>query len=318
VTTVGEYLYVGQLHVEFDESGDVINVAGEPVVVDKNAVLPDPAVQASIIDPLNEALAGARNFIIATTEVFLEHNEGTPDGPRVIRDRETNLGNLIADAFVWSVTQENSGLTEGNRLIGLTNSGGIRANLDNDVDGQITQGEAEDVLPFANSMAVLGNVSAERLAALLENSVAALPGNGRFAQISGIQMDYNPDAPFGSRVREIRLEEDGSVLWTAQGGSEFDGFFDIATNSFVAIGGDGYDTSGLLITILQTGYSEALIGYLTAGNGLGGLVTAAAYPIEGVGRINVVPLPAAAWLMLGALATLAGVGRQRRRLDHAA
>lgn len=93
-------------------------------------------------------------------------------------------------------------------------------------------------------MAVVGNVSADRLADLLENSVSALPGNGRFAQISGIQ---------------------------------------------------------------------------TAGNGLGGLVTASAYPLEGVGRITVVPLPAAAWLMLGELASLAGIGRQGRRLvDNAA
>ncbi|MEQ8661511.1 MAG: bifunctional metallophosphatase/5'-nucleotidase, partial [Gammaproteobacteria bacterium] len=307
VTTVGEYLYVGELQVEFDANGDVENVAGEPVVVDKNAVAPDAAVVSGIVEPLNAATAVANATVIATTDVFLEHNEGTPAGVRVIRDRETNLGNLVADAFVWAVALEDSGLTPGNTLIGLTNAGGIRDNLDADVDGAITQGEAQAVLPFPNTMAVLGNVDVGTLVGFLENSVSMLPGNGRFAQISGISFDYNPDLAPGSRVRAVR-REGGDVLYTALDGVLSGDLFDIATNSFLAAGGDGYDVSGADITVLSTLYADALIGFLT--QELGGIVSGTDYGLAGVGRINAVPLPAAAWMLLGGCGIL---GLRRRR-----
>lgn len=310
VTTVGEYFYVGELDVEFDANGDVINVSGEPVVVDKSTVTPDAGMQTAVIDPLNAALAAAGNSVIATTDVFLEHNEGTPDGPRVIRDRETNLGNLIADAFVWAVDQEGTGLTAGNTLIGLTNAGGIRDNLDDNVDGQITQAEAEAVLPFSNTMAVIANVDTATLVSFLENAVSALPGNGRFAQIAGFAFDYDPNRAPGDRVLAVRLA-DGTPVWTEALGDLFGGLFDIATNSFLAAGGDAYDTTGLTVSNLQTGYADALIAFLTSPNGLNGAVSGADYPLAGLGRINAVPLPAALWMMLGATGLLGLHGRRR-------
>lgn len=310
VTTVGEYFYVGELDVEFDANGDVVNASGfsgDARLVDKNSVLPDASIQTNIIDPLNNALAVANATQIATTDVFLEHNEGDPNGPRVIRDRETNLGNLVADAFVWSVEQAGEGLTPGNKVVGIANSGGIRDNLDDNVDGIITQGEAQAVLPFFNLMAVLGGADADVLAAMLENSVSALPGNGRFAQISGIEFTYDRTAPAGDRVREVRLD-DGTVIWTETAGALTSDLFDIATNSFLAGGGDGYADSiiGLPVELItsQT-YADALIGYLTADpsqGGLGGVVSGLDYPLAGAGRIVAIPEPAS--LLLTSLAVV--------------
>ena len=316
VTTVGEYLYVGELAVEFDANGEVINVAGEPIVVDKTAVTPDATVQTNVIAPLEAAIAAANATQVATTDVFVEHSDGNTNGPRVIRQRETNLGDLIADAFVFAVQQENTGLTAGNTLIGLTNSGGIREDLDNDQDGSITQGEVMAVLPFPNTMAVIGNVDVATLVAALENSVSQIQpdgtgSDGRFAQISGFEFGYDRNKPVGQRVTEVRLA-DGTLVWTQAEGALFAGLFDIATNSFLAAEGtpDNYDFSGTTKTILSTGYGDALLSYLTSPLGLNGAVLGAEYPLEGLGRISAVPVPAAVWLLGGALAGLAGLRRR--------
>ncbi len=321
VTTVGEYLYVGKLDVEFDSNGEVVNVGGEPVVVNKSLVSADPTVQANVINPLNASLAAANAAIIATTDVFLEHSAGGTNGPRAIRERETNLGDLIADAFVWAVAAEASGLTAGNTLIGLTNSGGIREDLDNNANGQISQGEAIATLPFTNTLAVIGNVDVNTLVAALENSVSRIQASGvgtdgRFAQISGFAFDYDRTRPAGSRVVAVRLA-DGTAVWTRDGGASFSGLFDIATNSFLAGAGtpDGYSFGTLARTILSAGYADSLIGFLSSPLGLGGVVNGSDYPLAGLGRINPVPVPGAGWLFGSALAGL--VAARRRRAGRA-
>jgi 5'-nucleotidase len=315
VTTVGEYLYVGSLNVEFDANGEVVNVAGEPVVVNKATTVPDADIQNNVINPLNTALAAANAAVIGTTEVFLEHSAGGTNGPRVIRQRETNLGNLVADAFVWAVNAEGAGLTPGNLLLGFQNSGGIREDLDNDQNGQITQGEARAVLPFANTLAVLGNVDVDTLVGALENSVSRIQANGtgtdgRFAQISGFAFDYNPLAAAGSRVVDVRLA-DGSAVWSRSGGAAYTGLFDLATNSFLAGAGtpDGYNFGSATRTLLSTGYADSLIGYIQLG--LDGEILAADYALAGEGRINPVPVPGAVWLFGSALAGLAAARRRR-------
>lgn len=317
VTTVGEYLYVGSLNVDFDANGDVVNVAGEPVVVDKSTTTPDAVIQNTVINPLNTALAAANASVIASTNVFLEHSAGNTNGPRVVRQRETNLGNLVADAFVWAVNAEGAGLTTGNMLLGFQNSGGIREDLDNNQDGLITQGEARAVLPFTNTLAVIGNVDISTLVGALENSVSRIQPNGtgtdgRFAQISGFAFDYNPLATVGSRVVAVRLA-DGTALWTRGAGALTSGLFDLATNSFLAGAGtpDGYNFGTASRNILATGYADSLIGYLQLG--LGGQVLAADYGLAGEGRINPVPVPAAVWLFGSALAGLAAARHRRRQ-----
>lgn len=174
------------------------------------------------------------------------------------------------------------------------------------------------MLPFANSLAVIGNVSVSTLVNALENSVSRIQPDGtgtgtdgRFAQIAGFEFDYDRNQAAGSRIVEVRLA-DGTEIWSVAEGELFSGEFDIATNSFLAGAGtpDGYNFGNLVSrTVLSIGYADALLGYIQLG--LNGHISASAYSLAGDGRINAVPLPAAVWQFAMGLAALSGLARRR-------
>ena len=101
VTTGGEYKYVGRLIVEFDKTtGEItkIDPASGPIRVaggaQPDAVVPDPEVQAQVTGPVQAFVAALETNIIARSEVVL-------DGMRKnVRSKETNVGNLVADALL--------------------------------------------------------------------------------------------------------------------------------------------------------------------------------------------------------------------------
>src|SRR5207247_6051527 len=75
-------------------------------------------------------------------------------------------------------------------------------------------------------------MTGQQLALALENSVSKLPRtDGRFLQVSGLALTYDPSSPPGSRVREITVG--GRPLEAARS-------YSVATDAFLADGGDGY------------------------------------------------------------------------------
>ena len=88
------------------------------------------------------------NKVFATTEVRL-NGEKAPGN----RTEETNMGNLITDAMVWSVVKE-GGIeqVEPNAVVGITNGGGIRVTIE---AGEVTKKDINTVLPFGNTVAVV-------------------------------------------------------------------------------------------------------------------------------------------------------------------
>ena len=84
----------------------------------------------------------------ATTEVLL-NGERDPGN----RTMETNLGDLISDAMVWSVTREGGPeQDEVAGVVGITNGGGIRASIE---IGEVSMKDVNTVLPFGNTVAVV-------------------------------------------------------------------------------------------------------------------------------------------------------------------
>ncbi len=174
-------------------------------------VVPDPAVHA-LIEDYAKKLESQTATVIGRSLVTLEGESS------VIRTRETNLGNLLADLLRAEFGTE----------VALVNGGQIRDSIP---AGPVDVKRVLRVLPF-NSPTVTLTMTGEQLALALENSVSKLPGtDGRFLQVSGLALTYDPSSPPGSRVREITVG--GRPLEAARS-------YSVATDVFLADGGDGY------------------------------------------------------------------------------
>lgn len=203
------------------------NQADENLSAD-DLVSADPAIQ-SVIDPFLVELDARLSAPIGETTVFL-------DGERAnVRSQETNLGN-----FITQVLRDGQGTD-----IGLVNGGGVRSSIP---PGPISRGDVLSVHPFGNTIVTFDLTGAQLLEAM-ENSVSQIEeGAGRFMQMSGMTLTYDSSAPSGSRVVEITV-----------GGAPLDenATYSVATNNFVAGGGDGYTVFTEATNFVDTQFVDA-------------------------------------------------------------
>lgn len=300
VVTPGDYTYVGRLVLGFDAEGNLVEIAPEsgPVRVaggaNPDAVEPDALVQAEVVDPVIAALDAQASNIVYSTNVGL--NGIRPN----IRRVETNLGNLIADSFLWNANQLAPQFGLGTVDVAMSNGGGIRNDSIIPL-GDVSELENFGVLPFGNFLSVVPDISPEQFKEILENAVSQIENtSGRFAQISGFTVEYDlnqtaqvldADAGVvtpGERIREVRLD-DGTMV--VANGIVTDGApsVSIATVDFLARGGDQYPFRGAPFTSLGITYERALSGYVQGA--LGGFVDVLEYPGTGENRIVGVGAP---------------------------
>ena len=134
------------------------------------------------------------------------------------RKQETEIGNLVADSMLWGTRNLNTDFA-------LQNGGGIRTGLP---AGEITKKRIYEILPFDNTVVVLKMKG--RLVLRLFDHMAAVPaGSGAFPQVSeGVRLAIN------SQTRRVeRLTIKGKPV-------DPERTYSIATNSYLAGGGDGY------------------------------------------------------------------------------
>jgi 2',3'-cyclic-nucleotide 2'-phosphodiesterase (5'-nucleotidase family) len=138
-----------------------------------------------------------------------------------VRTRETNMGNLIADAMRAALGTD----------VGLTNGGGIRGDRTYEPGTTLTRKDVLAELPFGN-VGVSMELSGGDLRAAIENGVSRVEDTaGRFPQVSGMAFTYDPSRPQGNRIVEITVG--GAPLDDARS-------YTVATNDYIAAGGDGY------------------------------------------------------------------------------
>ena len=239
--------------------------------MDKDAAVAAKAQE--IIDRVDAEYGEA----FARSEILLngERNPGN-------RTEETNLGDLIIDAMVWKVLQENGSVSvDDNHVVGLTNGGGIRASVQ---PGDVTRKDVNTVLPFGNTIAVV-YVTGEKLLEALEASTYCAPEEiGGYPQTVGIEFTLDATIPYdqGDAYPDSTYYAPASiqrVTITAINGEPFDPeeIYAVVTNNFCASGGDTYYAFKTAIATFDTGIpmDEAVMEYV--GDALGGVVSAETY-----------------------------------------
>ena len=95
VSTPGQYAYLGQLQVSFDGAGEILEVGPSSGPVPVVSVDPDQELESLVVQPVVDFVNNLSNNIIGATEIDLDASV------EEIFQRETNLGNLAADALLW-------------------------------------------------------------------------------------------------------------------------------------------------------------------------------------------------------------------------
>ena len=281
VTTPGNYRYVGNLTISFDENGDVLMVDPGSDLVPVFDRVANPALQTGVVDSILAFSEEIRNNIIATTEPALD---GTRGG---VRTRETNQGNLVTDGYVFLVERDRDdyNLEEGVPVIGVQNGGGMRDDEIIPAGSDISEAKTFDILPFPNNLVIIDyQFNPTEIDSILENAVSAVEGvSGRFLQVSGIEFVWDPTRPAGERIVSAQLSDGTPIVENYEVVTDGPSVY-IATNNFTAGGGDGFDEfEGKDLIFTPFSYQQSLFAYIT--EGLNGMITAAQYPEGGEGRI---------------------------------
>lgn len=202
------------------------------------------------------------------------------------RTEETNLGDLICDSLVWGARQNGETVDAA-----VTNGGGIRATV---ASGDITKKDVNTVLPFGNTLSIVKITGAELLEALEASTSSTPTALGGFPQVSGIEFTVDATKPYdeGDLYPGSTYHKPASiqrVTIQTVGGKAFDegATYTIATNDFMASGGDTYYAfaSASVNYDLGLAMDEVLMDYIKTE--LKGDVTAEAYG-EPAGRITIV------------------------------
>lgn len=278
VNTDNEFTYLGRLVVDFDANGDIITqslaenagINGAYASTDANVAaawgdtdgdLSDTAfaegTKGEQVDDITSAvqavIAAKDGNVFGFTNVYLEGERN------LVRNQETNLGNLTADANAYFADRA---LGDVEFMVSIKNGGGIRAQIGsvdfqtgekqapiaNDAagkpEGGISQLDIENSLRFDNRLMVFDTTPAG-LRAIIEHGVAVLGNQGRFPQIGGVEFSFDPDLPAGARISDLALVneagetiavlfDDGQMVPNAPAK------FSVVTLNFLANGGDGY------------------------------------------------------------------------------
>ena len=203
-------------------------------LIDLSAYTKEDATVKAAADKIISDINAEYGKVFARTDVELNGDKDPGN-----RTQETNLGDLICDALVWGAEREGTEVDAA-----VTNGGGIRASI---AAGDITKKDINTVLPFGNTLSIVKVTGAELLEALEASTYCTPDSIGGFPQVSGIV--YTID---GTKTYDAGDVYEGStyhapktirrVTIQSVGGKAFNlrTVYTIATNDFLAAGGDTY------------------------------------------------------------------------------
>ncbi|HFI0463871.1 TPA: 5'-nucleotidase C-terminal domain-containing protein [Streptococcus suis] len=246
-------------HVAYTQTGSYLSNIGKVTFKANNAIETGLISKADTDDVLaSENIAQLvteikDKFAAENAEVYVENNPVLLQGERSsVRVRETNLGNLVADAL-YNYGQTGFANTTD---LAVTNGGGLRASLVK--DAPITKGDVIAVLPFGNiitQIAVTGQQVQDMFAHALsadtqtvegspvldENRQPLLEAAGNFLHISGARVYFDTNLSNSDRILKIKILDKNTGAYVDL---DLTKTYYLATNDFLATGGDGYTMLG--------------------------------------------------------------------------
>lgn len=197
------------------ENGRLANVNGWLEEIN-SSISPDPET-LKLVEKHNLKINKILGKKLGTSKVEL-----VQDG---VRQRETNLGNFVADAVRKTTKAQ----------VAIVNAGSIRTGIPK---GEITRRHVYAALPFNNYLVAV-RMSGAQLLQTLEHGISGLEDSeGRFPQVSGIKFRFDRKKPVGQRITSATVA--GEPLNPQQE-------YTVATLDFIAAGGDGYTAFGQAI-----------------------------------------------------------------------
>jgi 5'-nucleotidase/UDP-sugar diphosphatase len=210
--------FLGRLDLDLDGAGRVVSATGDSLPLPFDS--PQDGAVAALVAALGAPLVALRARVVGQAAAALPND--------ACRREECALGNAVAEAMLAAARPAGA-------EIALQNGGGLRAGLP---AGPITWGDVLTVLPFSNTLATLKLSGADLRAALENGFSAAETGAGRFPQVAGLRVAWNPAAPPGQRVVSIEVVgADG-----ARAPLDDQRLYGVVTNNFLRQGGDNYVT----------------------------------------------------------------------------
>lgn len=242
----------------------------------------EPEVEEEIAE-ITAQFEADLNEVVAKTEVALVINEpSTLDAEekvRLIRNAETNLGDLCADACRYVSGAD----------VALVNGGGIRADI---LAGDITYNDIISVHPFGNELC-MAEATGQQILDALEMGVMDMPEeSGEFMQVSGLTYEINADIPSGVTLDEngmfTGVEGEYRVCNVVIGDEALDpeAVYTVASHNYILKNSGGGMSMFKDCKLLQEDVmldNQVLITYIT--EGLGGVVGAEYAEPYGQGRI---------------------------------
>lgn len=248
-------------NVTYNQTGSYLNNVGRVVynsdrILSHGVITHDEAKKNYQVNPTLKAMLDdiQAKYKADSSKVVIENSPVKLSGDRMdVRVRETNLGNVVADALL---DYGQSGFSHKSNLA-VTNGGGLRETIAK--DKPVTKGDIIAVLPFGNSVAqiqVTGqniyDMFVKSLGSILqvdesgknvldENGQPLLEPSGGFLQEAGARVYYDTTLPTEKRILSIDILDPETKAYKPLDTTET---YYLVTNDFLAAGGDGYTMLG--------------------------------------------------------------------------
>ena len=248
-------------NVTYNQTGSYLNNVGRVVynsdrVLSHGVITHDEAKKNYQVNPTVKAMLDdiQAKYKAESSKVVIENSSVKLSGDRMdVRVRETNLGNVVADALL---DYGQSGFSHKSNLA-VTNGGGLRETIAK--DKPVTKGDIIAVLPFGNSVAqiqVTGqniyDMFVKSLGSILqvdesgknvldENGQPLLEPSGGFLQVAGARVYYDTTLPAEKRILSIDILDPETGVYKPLNTTET---YYLVTNDFLAAGGDGFTMLG--------------------------------------------------------------------------